>query len=202
MLHATRCLWLWLRRLRRCVYSSVGKYLTHMNLPASEVATPPPSTVHSSEYGSSWDPLLLSETGASGSDDSPCRAIHLLTYPRDGRLPSHDATGPDDFPAKPVVTMWEGIDEMGPWLRVKETDRLLLGDRTVHWSPNCPFLSGGSFGLTLYVTVPTSYINVFIMMLTTTSVYMATIGAMEIWTLWQESSGLWLLCVGGAAHFR
>ena len=51
------------------------------------------------------------------------------------------------------------------------------------------------------VAVPTSYINVFIMMLTTTSVYMATVGAMEMWT-WQESSGLWLLCVGGAAHFR
>ena len=135
-------------RLPRCVHSSVGKDLTHMSLPASEVATPPPSTVHSSEYESSWDPLLLSETGASGSDDSPCRAFHPLTYPRDGRLPSHDATGSDDFPAKPVVTMWEGIDEMGPWLRVKDTDRLFLGDRTVHWSPNCPFLSGRSFGLT------------------------------------------------------
>ena len=53
-----------------------------------------------------------------------------------------------------------------------------------------------------YATVSTSHINVFIMMLTTTAVYMATVGAMEIWTLWQESSGLWLLCVGGDAHFR
>ena len=98
-------------------------------------------------------------------------------------LPSHDATGSDEFPAKPVVTAWEGLDEMGPWLRVKDTDRLLLSDRTVHWSPDCPFVLRN-------VTVPTSYINVFIMMLTTTSVYMATVGAMEMWTLWQVSYGL------------
>ena len=124
-------------RLNRSVNSSVSKDLTRMSLPASDAATPPPSTVHSSEYESSWDPLLLSETGASGSDDSPCR-----------HLPSHDATGSDEFPAKPVVTEWEGLDEMGPWLRVKDTDRLLLGNRTVHWSPDCPFLSGRSFGLT------------------------------------------------------
>ena len=105
-------------------------------------------TVHSSEYESSWDPLLLSETDARGSDECPCRAYHPLTFPRDGHLPSHDATGSDEFPVKPVVTEWEGLDEMGPWLRVKDTDRLLLGDRTVHWSPDCPFLSGRSFGLT------------------------------------------------------
>ena len=125
-------------RLNRSVNSSVSQDLAHMSQPASEAATPPPSTVHSSEYESSWDPLLLSEIGASGSDDSQCRAYHPLTYPRDGHLPSHDATGSDEFPA--VVTAWDGLDEMGPWLRLKDTDRLRLGDRTVHWSPDCPFL--------------------------------------------------------------
>ena len=42
------------------------------SLPSSETATPPPSTVHSSVHDSSWDPLLLSETDARGSDESPC----------------------------------------------------------------------------------------------------------------------------------
>ena len=121
--------------------------MRYAELDSADAATPPPSTVHSSEYESGWDPLLLSETGVSGSDDSPCRVYHPLTFPRDGHLPSHDATGSDEFPAKPVVMEWEGLDEMGPWLRVKDTDRLLLGDRTVHWSPDCPFLSGRSFGL-------------------------------------------------------
>ena len=129
--------------------SGVIKDLINMaSLPASEAATPPPSTVHSSVYESSSDPLLLSETDARGSDESPCRAYHPMTFPRDGHLPSHDATGSDEFPAKSVVTEWEGLDEMGPWLRVKDTDRLLLGDRTVHWSPDCPFLSSRSFCLT------------------------------------------------------
>ena len=119
-------------RLIRCVLRGL---ISMASLPSSEAATPPPSTVHSSVYESSWDPLLLSETDARGSDESPCRAYHPMTFPRDGHLPSNDATGSDEFPAKPAVTEWGGVDEMGPWLRVKDTDRLLLCDRTVHWSP-------------------------------------------------------------------
>ena len=132
----------------RLISGVIKDLISMASLPASEAATPLPSTVHSSVYESSWDPLLLSETDARGSDESPCRAYHPMTFPRDGHLPSHDATGSDEFPAKSVVTEWEGLDEMGPWLRVKDTDRLLLGDRTVHWSPDCPFLSSRSFCLT------------------------------------------------------
>ena len=102
----------------------------------------------SSAYESSWDPLLLSETDARGSDESPCRAYHPMTFPRDGHVPSDDAIGSDEFPAKPAVTAWGGVDEMGPWLRVRDTDSLLYCDRTVHWSPECPLLSGRSFRLT------------------------------------------------------
>ena len=76
-------------RLLSCVIKDL---ISMASLPSSEAATPPPSTVHSSEYESSWDPLLLSETDARGSDESPCRAYHPLTFPRDGHLPSHDAT--------------------------------------------------------------------------------------------------------------
>ena len=119
-------------RLISCVLRGL---ISMASLPSSEAATPPPSTVHSSVYQSSWDPLLLSETDARGSDEPP---YHPMTFPRDGHLPSNDATGSAEFPTKSAVTEWGGVDEMGPWLRAKETDRLLLCDHTVHWSPDCP----------------------------------------------------------------
>ena len=172
----------------RLISGVIKDLISMASLPASEAATPPPSTVHSSGYESSWDPLLLSETDARGSDESPCRAYHPMTFPRDGHLPSQDATGSDEFPAKSVVTEWEGLDEMGPWLRVKDTDRLLLGDRTVHWSPDCPFLSSRSFCLTQCYCAD-KLLNAFIMMLTTTSVYMEIAVAMKMWTLRQVSYG-------------
>ena len=53
-----------------------------------------------------------------------------------------------EFPVKPVVAEWGGVDVMGPWLRVRDTDRLLLCERTVHWSAACPFLQRGAFSLT------------------------------------------------------
>ena len=60
-------------RLISCVLRGL---ISMASLPSSEAATPPPSTVHSSLYESSWDPLLLSETDARGSDEPPCRAYH------------------------------------------------------------------------------------------------------------------------------
>ena len=66
-------------RLISCVIQGL---ISMASLPSSEAATPPPSTVHSSVYESSWD---------------PCRAYHPMTFPRDGHLPSHDATGSDEY---------------------------------------------------------------------------------------------------------
>ena len=111
-----------------------------------------------------------------------------MTFPRDGHLPSHDATGCDEFPAKPAVTEWGGVDEMGPWLRVKartgcsSATVLSTGRRIVLSSRAGHFVSRN-------VTVPISCINAFIMTWTTPSVYMGRAVAMITWTLRQVSYG-------------
>ena len=40
------------------------------------------------------------ETFARGSSESPCRAVRLVNFPRDGHAPSASATGSDEFPPK------------------------------------------------------------------------------------------------------
>ena len=72
--------------------------------------------------GSSLDQCPLDETNA----------LHPVTFPRDGHLPHDGALGSSEFPAKPAVTEWRGLDEMEPWLRVRDADCLLQCDRTVH----------------------------------------------------------------------
>ena len=104
------------------------------------------STLDSSVAASTLDMGSLTETNASGSDGSPCRSFHLVTFPQDGHLPHEGALSSGEFPAKPVVAECGGV---GPWLRVRDTDRLLLCDRTVHWSAECPFLQRATFSLTL-----------------------------------------------------
>ena len=107
------------------------------------------STLDSSDVASISDPGPLEETAARGSADSPCRAFHPLTHPRDGREPHDEALSSGEFPTKPEVIEWGGVDEMGPWLRVHSTDSLLLSRRMVHMSTGCPFLSSASSSLTL-----------------------------------------------------
>ena len=78
------------------------------------------------------------ETSARGSSESPCRAFHPLNFPRDGHEPCADATGSDDFPPKSSGTARSGIDEaMGPWLRPRVGDMLLLAQQTVHMNRDC-----------------------------------------------------------------
>ena len=119
-----------------------------VRLPPRRSDSPTPSTINSSADECSWDQCPLDETNARGSDESPCRNYHPVTFPRDWHLPCDEALGSSEFPAKPAVTEWGGVDEMGPWLRVRDTDRLLLCDRTVHWSSECPVIPSRTFRLT------------------------------------------------------
>ena len=144
----------------------------------------------------------LSETSASGSDDPPCRSFHPMTFPRDGHPPLEEALSSGEFPVKPVVTERGGVDEMGPWLRVRATDQLLLCERTVHWSAECPFLQRGTFSLTPCYCVDKLHIGAFTMMWTTTSACMSTVAAAKMWTLQLDGYGPWLSCAGGAVLFR
>ena len=89
---------------------------------------------------------------------------------------------------------------MGPWLRVKDTDRLLLCDRTVHWSPECPLLSGRSFRLTQCYCADKLH-RCFHYDVTTLSAYAVRAVAMKTWTLRQVPYGPLWLCVGGVAPF-
>ena len=67
-----------------------------------------------------------------GSSESPCRAIRLVNFPRDGHAPCACASGSDAFPPKSSGAARSGIDEaMGPWLCPQEGDVLLLAHLTV-----------------------------------------------------------------------
>ena len=78
------------------------------------------------------------ETFARGSSESPCRAVRLVNFPRDGHEPSACATGSDAFPPKSSGTARSGIDEaMGPWLCPQVGEVLLLAQQTVHMDPEC-----------------------------------------------------------------
>ena len=106
------------------------------------------STVRSSVDGNSDYQSALDETHATGSEDFPCRAFHPFTFPRDGHEPHDGALGSSEFPAKSVVTEWGGVDVMGPWLRIRENDTLVLGNCTVHWTAECSLHRGEPFPLT------------------------------------------------------
>ena len=105
------------------------------------------STVQSSDDGNSDFQGVLAETHATGSEDFPCRAYHPLTFPRDRHEPHDGALGSNEFPAKPEVTVWGGVDALGPWLRARESDILVLGNCTVHWTAQCSLLRGRPFPL-------------------------------------------------------
>ena len=146
--------------------------------------------------------LGLSETDARGSDESPCRAYHPMTFPRDGHLPCSDAIGSGEFPAKPAVTVWGGVDEMGPWLRVRDTDCLLLCDRTVHWSSACPLIPGRSFRLMQCYCVDKLHRCFHYDVDDTFCLHgNSRCSAAKTWTLRQGWYGLSWSCVGGAAPF-
>ena len=72
------------------------------------------STLASSVAASTLDRGPLGETTSSGSDDSPCRSFHPMTFSRDGHQPHADALSSGEFPVKPVVAEWGGVDVMGP----------------------------------------------------------------------------------------
>ena len=51
-----------------------------------------------------------------GSKDSPCRAFHPLTFPRDGHEPYHGALGSQDFPLKQEDMGQSGSQRSAPSL--------------------------------------------------------------------------------------
>ena len=104
------------------------------------------------------------------------------------------------FPVKPVVAEWKGVDEMESWLRVRDTDSLLLSERTVHLSSVCPFLKRGAFSLSRPTSPLTNCTDAFTTMWMTTSVCMSTAVARK-WILQRNGYGRLLSCVGGAARF-
>ena len=66
-----------------------------------------------SEWSSVQGPT--DETLARGSSESPCRAIRLVNFPRDGHAPCVCASGSDAFTPKSSGAARSGIDEaMGP----------------------------------------------------------------------------------------
>ena len=88
------------------------------------------------------------ETFARGSSESPCRAVRLVNFPRDGHAPSACATGSDEFPPKSSGAPRSGIDEaMGPWLCPQEEEVLLLAQQTVHMDPECSLINRRTYPL-------------------------------------------------------
>ena len=78
----------------------------------------------------------------------PCRAFHPLAHPRDGHAASDCALGSDEFPPKPLVGEMAGVDVMGPRIRLRPDDQLLLHHRMVHMTATCPLLSSNPPKLT------------------------------------------------------
>ena len=94
------------------------------------------------------DQEALEETDARGSKDSPCRAVHPLTFPRDGHEPHKSALGSRDFPPKEEDTSPVGTDVMGPWVRLQANDVLHLCRDIVHMNPACSIISHTPYCLT------------------------------------------------------
>ena len=94
------------------------------------------------------DQGVLEETDASGSKDLPCRAVHPLTFPRDGHEPHKGALGSRDFPPKEDNTSPAGTDVMGPWVRLQANDVLHLSRDIVHMNPACSIISHTPYCLT------------------------------------------------------
>ena len=66
-------------------------------------------------YVQMTDEVHLEETDASGSRDSPCRAVFLRPLPK---LPPHEgALSSSELPAKPTRRPTEGHDQMGEWIQ-------------------------------------------------------------------------------------
>ena len=94
------------------------------------------------------------ETLARGSSESPCLAVRLVNFPRDGHAPGVCATGSDVFPPRSSGTARSGIDEaMGPWLCPQEGDVLLLAQQTVHMDPECLLITRRTYPLQMCYSV-------------------------------------------------
>ena len=89
---------------------------------------------------------------------------------------------------------------MGPWLRVRDTDSLLLSERTVHCRQGV-LSSSGVPSPSRPATALTNCTDVFTMMWMTTSVCMSTAAVARTWILRRDGYGRLLSCVGGAARF-
>ena len=94
------------------------------------------------------DQGVLEETDASGSKDLPCRAVHPLTFPRDGHEPHKGALGSRDFPLKEDDASPVGTDVMGPWVRLQANEVLHLSRDIVHMNPACSIISHTPYCLT------------------------------------------------------
>ena len=115
--------------------------------------TAPVARVTCRPYASNWSEESsvqgpTDETLARGSSESPCRAVRLVNFPRDGHAPGVCATGSDVFPPRSSGTARSGIDEaMGPWLCPQEGDVLLLAQQTVHMDPECLLITRRTYPL-------------------------------------------------------
>ena len=58
---------------------------------------------------------------ASGSDDTPTRAVPISLYPRDGELPCNISTSSSAFPPPSQELPGRGADWKGPWIRIDGT---------------------------------------------------------------------------------
>ncbi len=107
------------------------------------------STIASSVTDNFFAQPPLEETTARGSKEFPCRAFRPLFFPRDGYEPYEGALGSQDFPPKRTVTKWGGVDVMGPWLRLRSEDVVLLSHRTIHMNPAYSLITRSTFRLDL-----------------------------------------------------
>ena len=86
-------------------------------------------------YVQMTDEVHLEETDASGSRDSPCRAVFLRPLPK---LPPHEgALSSNELPAKPTRRPTEGHDQMGEWIQPSPDSRVYCYRNAIHLTPLC-----------------------------------------------------------------
>ena len=89
----------------------------------------------SRRYVQMTDEVHLEETDASGSRDSPCRAVFLRPLPK---LPPHvGALSSNELPAKPTRRPTEGHDQMGEWIQPSPDSCVYCYRNAIHLTPLC-----------------------------------------------------------------
>ena len=89
----------------------------------------------SRRYVQMTDEVHLEETDASGSRDSPCRAVFLRPLPK---LPPHvGALSSNELPAKPARRPTEGHDQMGEWIQPSPDSCVYCYRNAIHLTPLC-----------------------------------------------------------------